>query len=60
MNNYNEYVKHSKKITDVNMSMAVLGWDQETKMPKNGSRFRAQQLSTLVLNQFEKQHDDIN
>ena len=35
MNNYNDYVKHSKKITDVNMSMAVLGWDQETKMPKN-------------------------
>ena len=34
MKNYNDYVKHSKKITDVNMSMAVLGWDQETKMPK--------------------------
>jgi len=48
MNNYNDYVKHSKKITDINMSMAVLGWDQETKMPKNGSRFRAQQLSTLA------------
>ena len=30
------------------MSMAVLGWDQETKMPKNGSKFRAQQLSTLA------------
>ncbi|MBT5751067.1 MAG: carboxypeptidase M32, partial [Flavobacteriales bacterium] len=48
MNNYNDYVKHSNKITDINMSMAVLGWDQETKMPKNGSRFRAQQLSTLA------------
>jgi carboxypeptidase Taq len=48
MKNYNDYVKHSKKITDINMSMAVLGWDQETKMPKNGSRFRAQQLSTLA------------
>ena len=48
MNNYNDYVKHSKKIADINMSMAVLGWDQETKMPKNGSRFRAQQLSTLA------------
>jgi carboxypeptidase Taq len=48
MNNYNDYVKHSKKITDVHMSMAVLGWDQETKMPKNGSKFRAQQLSTLA------------
>ena len=48
MNNYNDYVKHSNKITDINMSMAVLDWDQETKMPKNGSRFRAQQLSTLA------------
>ena len=48
MNNYNDYVKHSKRITDVNMSIAVLSWDQETKMPKNGSRFRAQQLSTLA------------
>jgi carboxypeptidase Taq len=48
MNNYNDYVRHSKKITDVNMSMGVLSWDQETKMPKNGSKFRAQQLSTLA------------
>ena len=48
MIDYNDYVKHARKITDVNMSMAVLGWDQETKMPKNGSRFRAQQLSTLA------------
>jgi len=48
MKNYNDYVKHSIKITDVNMSMSVLGWDQETKMPKNGSKFRAQQLSTLA------------
>jgi Zn-dependent M32 family carboxypeptidase len=39
MNNYNDYVKHSKKITDVNMSMAVLGWDQETKMPKKLLRY---------------------
>ena len=48
MNNYNDYVKHSKKITDINMTMSVLSWDQETKMPKNGSKFRAQQLSTLA------------
>jgi carboxypeptidase Taq len=48
MKNYKDYVNHSKKITDLHMSMAVLGWDQETKMPKNGSKFRAQQLSTLA------------
>ena len=48
MNDYDDYVKHSRKITDVKMSMSVLSWDQETKMPKNGSKFRAQQLSTLA------------
>tara|TARA_B110000263_G_scaffold163101_1_gene141972 strand:- start:450 stop:1943 length:1494 start_codon:yes stop_codon:yes gene_type:complete len=48
MKNYKDYVNHSRKITDLHMSMAVLGWDQETKMPKNGSKFRAQQLSTLA------------
>ena len=48
MKNYKDYVNHSRKITDLHMSMAVLGWDQETKMPKNGSKFRSQQLSTLA------------
>ena len=48
MNSYNDYIKHSKRITDIKMSMAVLAWDQETKMPKNGNKFRAQQLSTLA------------
>ena len=28
--------------------MSVLNWDMETHMPKNGHKFRAQQLSTLT------------
>ena len=53
MNNYNDYKEYSVKIYDVSMAMAVLSWDQETKMPKNGNKFRAQQLSTLAKIRFE-------
>ena len=48
MDNYKDYLKYSKKIYDVYMSMSVLNWDMETHMPKNGNKFRAQQLSTLA------------
>ena len=48
MDNYKDYLKYSKKIYDVYMSMSVLNWDMETHMPKNGDKFRAQQLSTLA------------
>ena len=48
MKNYNDYLIYSKKINDVYMSMSVLNWDMETYMPKNGNKFRAQQLSTLA------------
>jgi len=53
MNNYNDYKEYSVKIYDVSMAMSVLSWDQETKMPKNGNKFRAQQLSTLAKIRFE-------
>ena len=48
MNTYLDYKEHCKKIYDVYMSASVLNWDQETHMPKNGNKFRAQQLSTLA------------
>lgn len=48
MDNYKDYLKYSKKIYDVYMSMSVLNWDMETHMPKKGNKFRAQQLSTLA------------
>ena len=50
MINYDDYIKYSRKIYDVYMSMSVLNWDMETHMPKNGNKFRAQQLSKLLKN----------
>ena len=47
MKNYNDYLNYSRRIYDVYMSISVLNWDMETFMPKNGNRFRSQQLSTL-------------
>ena len=56
--NYNDYKEYSVKIYDIRMAMSVLNWDQETKMPKNGSKFRAQQLSTLANIAYELSTDD--
>ena len=58
LENYNDYKEYSVKIYDISMSMSVLNWDQETKMPKNGSRFRAQQLSTLAKIAYELATDE--
>ena len=58
LENYNDYIEYSVKIYDISMSMSVLNWDQETKMPKNGSRFRAQQLSTLAKIAYELSTDE--
>lgn len=46
--NYEKYRKLMRKIADVNYSMAVLGWDQETYMPPKGAAFRGEQLATLA------------
>ena len=48
MKDYIDYINYSRKIYDVYMSISVLNWDMETHMPKNGNKFRAQQLSTLA------------
>ena len=42
------------EINDINMAAAVLGWDQETYMPKGGIQDRADQLSTLNKISHEK------
>lgn len=51
-------LQHLKKlvyeINDINMSAAVLGWDQETYMPQGGINDRADQLSTLSKISHEK------
>ncbi|HEV8354547.1 MAG TPA: carboxypeptidase M32 [bacterium] len=38
---------HLKPIVDVRAAAALLGWDQETYMPPDGARGRANQLATL-------------
>ena len=45
---YEKYQSYMRKIADVNMSSAVLQWDQEIFMPPKGASFRAQQLASLA------------
>ena len=42
------------EISDLNNATAVLGWDQETYMPKGGITDRAEQISTLCKISHEK------
>ena len=58
LENYKDYRNYSVKIYDIQMSMSVLSWDRETKMPKNGSKFRAQQLTTLAKIAYELSIDN--
>jgi len=45
---YNLYVQKMQRIADVRNAQAVLQWDQETYLPRQGAHFRGQQLSTLA------------
>ncbi|WP_235297046.1 carboxypeptidase M32 [Portibacter marinus] len=47
MSKYDKYVAHMRKIADVGHSIAVLSWDKEVNLPKNGAAIRGQQVSTL-------------
>ena len=44
---YDLYKKQMGKVADLSNAGAVLSWDQQTYMPKNGAEFRGQQLATL-------------
>lgn len=44
---YESYKNHLQKIAHLNSALALLSWDQEIYMPKNGAAVRAQQFSTL-------------
>ena len=52
--NLNKLKKIIYEINDINHAAAVLGWDQETYMPKGGINDRANQLSTLSKISHEK------
>lgn len=45
--NYDALLAHLKEITDINNSIALLAYDQETSMPSGGAESRARQLATL-------------
>ncbi|TVR81840.1 MAG: carboxypeptidase M32 [Chitinophagaceae bacterium] len=44
---YKEYCEHALKIQELDSSISLLRWDQETHMPKDGATFRANQLGML-------------
>jgi carboxypeptidase Taq len=44
---YNDYCQQMQRIADLRYAGAVLQWDQETYLPKNGAHFRGQQLATI-------------
>ncbi len=56
--NYSKYVKQLSKIADLEHSMAVLHWDKEVNLPKNGAAMRGQQLATLAGITHELSVDD--
>ncbi|MEZ4885196.1 MAG: carboxypeptidase M32 [Chitinophagales bacterium] len=44
---YQKYLKTLQKAADIDSSIAVLSWDQETQLPAKGAKHRAQQIATL-------------
>lgn len=44
---YQDFKNYLSKVADIENSLAILSWDQEVNMPKNGASFRAQQIATL-------------
>jgi len=45
---YSELVAHSKELATLQSFSALLGWDQQTYMPKGGAAFRGEQLALLA------------
>lgn len=47
MNTYEDYKEYCAKIMDVNASIGLMSWDQETYMPQGSSDLRSRQIATL-------------
>jgi len=45
---YEELIRRSRETALLQASMAILGWDQEVKMPPGGVEYRARQLEQLA------------
>ena len=48
MNLYQQYADTMRKIADIGYSAAILQWDNEVYLPKEGSQYRSRQLATLM------------
>jgi carboxypeptidase Taq len=44
---YQTYLDRLRKVADLSFAEAVLSWDQQTYLPRNGGEFRGQQMATL-------------
>ena len=42
---YDQLIKHSKDVTALGTTIAILHWDQEVKMPPKGIEYRADQIA---------------
>jgi carboxypeptidase Taq len=47
MGKYEDLLTRLRTVNDIQQSVAVLSWDQNTVMPKGGAEARARQMSTL-------------
>lgn len=45
--NYNNYIEHQRKSTDIKSAIALMMWDQEVMMPPKGAVSRGNQIATL-------------
>ncbi len=45
---YEKYHSKMKKVADINHAIAVLSWDKEVNLPKDGALHRSQQVATLA------------
>ena len=45
---YDKYHSKMKKVADINHAIAVLSWDKEVNLPKDGAMHRSQQVATLA------------
>jgi len=45
---YDKFHSKMKKVADINHAIAVLSWDKEVNLPKDGAMHRSQQVATLA------------
>lgn len=46
--NFEKVCQHARQVRYLESTMALLEWDQQTKLPQNGGEYRAQQITFLA------------